>query len=209
MSMIRVYQPKKNKKTTDSSDLFHDEEELTEASSSPRALRAISQKCDDGLEEKPRQTKQTKKNETKASATSAALRILQSGANSSRMLREKLARKGFEKDEIEEAVAFVVDAGFVHDEKLLHAHAEYLAERKYYGKSRIRMALSQKFDRQAVDCFFEAAVEEIDFSAYCLKYARKHASKGREALIASLKRQGYQTAEIRYALSSLAEESNL
>ena len=144
--------------------------------------------------------------ETKPALTSA-LRILQSGANSTRMLREKLMRKDFQKSEIEEAIAEVVKAGYVNERRLLSSHADYLARRKYYGKSRIRMALLQKFDRKTVEAYWEEAVEEIDFLQYAEALVLKNRAKSREALIAKLKRCGYTGDEIRKALLIVKEEN--
>ena len=146
----------------------------------------------------------------RASATSAALRILQSGANSSYMLREKLSRKGYLCEEINEALCEVKEAGLLDDRRLLFAHAEYLATRKYYGKRRVYMELVRKFDRPLVNDNWEKAVEEIDFSSHCLTLAEKNRGKDRNLLAAKLSRQGYTASEIRFALSSLPsnEEDN-
>ena len=188
--MIRIHQTKKQKAVKSS------EEETKEWQSEAKSCKIEKQKdaCD------------KTKTSTRASATSAALRILQSGANSSFMLREKLRRKGYSSEEIEEALQEVKDAGLLDDCRLLFAHAEYLAVRKFYGKRRVYMELMRKFDRPLVDAYFEEAVEEIDFSAYCLILAKKNGKKEREALAAKLSRQGYAANEIRYALSLLSSE---
>lgn len=143
---------------------------------------------------------------TRSSCASSALRILQSGANSSFMLREKLRRKGYSHDEIEDALKEVKDAGLLDDKRLFFAHAVFLATRKYYGKRRVYMELTRKFDRETVVAYFEEALEEVDFSSCCLTFAQKNAAKGRDALAAKLSRQGYTASEIRNALSSLAKD---
>lgn len=133
----------------------------------------------------------------------AALRILSAGANSSRMLREKLCRKGFSREDAAAAASRAAEAGLVGDCRLLIAHAEYLARKKFYGKSRIRMELLQKFDREIVERFFEEAVEEIEFAAYATTLAGRYADRGREYVIGRLRRAGYASAEIRGALNEL------
>ena len=188
--MIRVHQTKKQKAVKSS------EEETKEWQSEAKSHKI--EKHEDACDKT--------KTSTRASATSAALRILQSGANSSFMLREKLKRKGYSSEEIEEALQEVKDAGLLDDCRLLFAHAEYLAMRKFYGKRRVYMELMRKFDRSLVDAYFEEAVEEIDFSFYCLTFAKKNGTKGKEALYAKLSRQGYSQGEIRYALSFLSSE---
>lgn len=147
-----------------------------------------------------------KPSQKRASATSAALRILQSGANSSLMLREKLSRKGYSRDEVEEALDEVQHAGLLDDRGLLFAHAEYLAVRKCYGKRRVYIELVRKFDRPLVEAYFEEAVEEIDFSACCLAFAKKNSKGINSSLAAKLSQRGYAASEIRYALSSLSSE---
>ncbi len=134
----------------------------------------------------------------------AALRILSAGANSSRMLREKLCRKGFSREDAAAAASRAAEAGLVGDRRLLIAHAEYLARKKFYGKSRIRMELLQKFDRETVERFFEEAVEGIEFAAYATTLAGRYADRGREYVIGRLRRAGYASAEIRGALNELA-----
>ena len=136
-------------------------------------------------------------------ATQAALRILQAGANSSKMLREKLMRKGFEADDCEETLLFLQEQGLLDDQRLLQNHVLFLAERRFYGKARIRLELFCKFDRAVVDECLEEALEGIDFEALCFAAAKKSKGKGREALMQKLRRQGYATSEIRYALAML------
>lgn len=174
---------------------------LSELASGRGKNPALAVNAEEAVEEVGESSNQK---ETKPALTSA-LRILQSGANSTRMLREKLVRKGFQKSEIEEAIAEVVKAGYVNDRRLLISHADYLARRKYYGKSRIRMALLQKFDRRTVEAYWEEAVEEIDFLSYAEALVLKNRAKSREVLITKLKRCGYTGEEIRKALLILEE----
>ncbi len=188
--MIRVHQ---KQKATQSS--------IEEAIENQNATKSSKVKSREDACEK----EQTPK---RSSCASAALRILQSGANSSFMLREKLRRKGYAFDEIEDALCEVKDAGLLDDKRLFFAHAEALATRKYYGKRRVYMEVLRKFDRETVDAYFEEALEEVDFSSLCLAFAKKTGAnaKGRDALLAKLSRQGYTSGEIRYALSSLEED---
>ena len=191
--MIRVHQKNKRIATESSVEEFETREKATKSSK----VMIRTDACEDCGEEK------TPK---RSSASSAALRILQSGANSSRMLRDKLSRKGYSQEEIEEALDEVKTAGLVDDRRLLFAHAEYLAARKFYGRRRVYMELVRKFDRSLVDTYFEEALAEIDFSSYCSALAQKNRDKGKDALIAKLSRQGYTASEIRSALSILSSE---
>ncbi len=151
---------------------------------------------------------QKKEAKSENSAFAVALRILQAGANSRRMLREKLVKKGFSRIEAEDAVEEAVKAGLLHEKRLFFSHAEFLARRKYYGKSRLRMALLQKFDRETVDAYFEEVTEELDFTVLAKELVMKNANKSREALIGKLKRNGYNGYEIREALTLLQKDKS-
>jgi len=188
--MIRVHQNKRQTAAKSSEEETKDLQTVTKSSKVKNR--------EDACEEKP--------SHTRSSAASSALRILQSGANSSLMLREKLARKGYSQIEIEDALCEVKDAGLLDDKRLFFAHAEFLATRKFYGKRRVYMELMRKFDRETVDAYFEEALEEIDFSSCCLTFAKKNRTKEKETLLAKLSRQGYSQSEIRYALSFLSSE---
>lgn len=163
----------------------------------PRTGRASFRKT--SLEKETSQEEKKPEDE----AFRAALRILSSGANSSRMLREKLCRKGFSKEDAAAAVERADDAGLIGDRRLFFSHAEYLARKKFYGKNRIRLALMQKFDREIVERFFEEAVEELDFASYAVTLAGRYAGRGREYVIGRLQRAGYASSEIRSALQAL------
>ena len=193
--MIRIHQKTKRIATKSGNE---ESETLEKATKSSKVMNRTDACEECGEEKTPK----------RSSAASAALRILQSGANSSRMLRDKLTRKGYSKEEIEEALDEVKTAGLVDDRRLLFAHAEYLAARKFYGKRRVYMELVRKFDRSLVDTYFEEALAEIDFSSYCSDLAKKNRGKGKEALAAKLSRQCYTASEIRFALSILSSEQD-
>lgn len=184
--MIRVHQNKR-KATKNSNEEAKDAQMATKSSK--------LEKHEDACEEK-----------AISACTAAALRILQSGANSSMMLREKLRRKGYDVNEIRTTLAELSEAGLLNDCRLLFAHAEFLAARKYYGKRRVYLELLRKFDRPLVDTYFNEAVEEIDFSACCTAFAKKNRGKDKNALAAKLSRQGYAAGEICHALSLLSCE---
>lgn len=137
----------------------------------------------------------------------AALPILSSGANSTRMLRDKLIKKGYSAAEARLAAEEAHEAGLLNDRRLLEAYAYSLATRKYYGKGRIRLILQQKFDRDVVERYFEEALEDIDFYALAVELARRFWPRGREYVIGKLKRAGYSVYEIRRALEALGAQN--
>lgn len=181
----------------------------TEESVTPRSER-FSQSCEreeaDGalpdFEDSVTATPKTKENP----ALSAAYRILQSGANSRKMLRDKLMKKGFSRDSADSAIAFCESQGLLSEKRLLLSHTEYLARKKHYGRSRIRRELLQKFDRQSVDEYFGEAIEEIDFEAYAKEEAARVAHRGKRYVASRLSTLGYSAHEIYESLDGLTFE---
>ncbi len=143
-------------------------------------------------------------------ALMAAYRILQSGANSRKMLRDKLFKKGFSSDEAKQAVLLCESQGLFHEKRLFLAHTEYLARKKHYGRSRIRRELLQKFDRQSVEEYFAEAIAEINFGLYAKEEAARVSHRGKRYVVSRLSSLGYSSHEIYEALDGLTfEESDV
>ena len=84
---------------------------------------------------------------------------------------------------------------------------EYLARKKHYGKSRLRLTLLQKFDRESFDEYFSEAIEEIDFLENAKLEAERIASRGKRYVLSRLQALGYSSHEIYEALDGLQLES--
>jgi regulatory protein len=146
---------------------------------------------------------------------SAASNILVFADNTEKNLREKLARKGYDKALIDSAVEKLKEAGLINDARLMHSYSEYLADKKLYGKARIKLELQKKgFDRQLIGEQLDECVTDVDFKENCLKLVRKKNlvkkicdSKTARAVTAALARYGYGYAEIKYAYTRLLEEN--
>ncbi len=138
------------------------------------------------------------------SCRSLALAYERSAPHSAKMLREKLKRKGFGNTEIEAVFGEMRRAGVLNEEKMLVNYASYLADRKFFGKIRIRTELLRKFDREVVSEYFEEAVEEIDFKENARNLAEKYGKRGGgkppEAIARYLSSHGYAANEIAYAI---------
>lgn len=134
-----------------------------------------------------------------ATAHDAALKILAAGANSKKMLREKLIRKGYPAEEAEVAVEEMDALGFIGEVRLLESYVNVLARRSY-GVLRIRAELIRKFDRDILESHLDALLEEIDFITPATALAEKNAHRGREYVIGKLRRQGYPGNVIREVL---------
>lgn len=100
-------------------------------------------------------------------AITSAMNILAYADNTERRLREKLARKSFTPEEIDAAVRYVTDNGYLREDAMLARAAEYLAEKKLLGKSRICVELINKgFSR---DKIISIDFSEFDFPAFCAR----------------------------------------
>ncbi|MBQ5602768.1 MAG: regulatory protein RecX [Clostridia bacterium] len=136
-----------------------------------------------------------------------AMALLAISDMSERKLREKLAAKGFSKEEIYEAVEKLESEGYLSDDRLIENLVNYYSKKKFYGKYRIKLELLSKFDRESVDRAFDSVCEVIDFRAFAAEFAQKEIKKGtdREKLIRKLQRLGHDTPSIRGALSLISQ----
>ena len=198
--MIRI--PKNQRKQSDGAA-----EEMNESLRSQKLFSDRSEDSEASRSEADELSLPEKSNENPA--LSAAYRILQSGANSRKMLRDKLIRKGFSQSDAVKAVALCESQGLLHEKRLFMAHTEYLSRKKHYGKSRIYRELLQKFDRQSVDAFFAEAIEEIDFEANAKEEAERVAHRGKRYTVSRLSALGYTSHEIYEALDGLTFEDEI
>lgn len=155
------------------------------------------------------------KNQGLKDVMASASNILVFADNTEKSLREKLARKGYDRELIDTAVNKLKEAGLVNDARLMKSFSEYFADKKLYGKARIKLELQKKgFDRQLIGEKFDETVQDVDFKENCLKLVRKKNlvqkicdSKTAQKVTAFLSRYGYGYAEIKYAYTILLEES--
>ncbi len=141
----------------------------------------------------------------KTSAYGKALSLLAYSDTSEKKLREKLFAKGFEEDEIAEALDELRAEGYLSDDRLIENLFAYYAKKKFFGRYRIRLELLEKFDRESVDRNFDSLCELYDFAEIAREYAEKEASRDtdREKLIRKLQRLGHDASAIRRALAEI------
>lgn len=137
----------------------------------------------------------------------AALVLIKFSSNSRKMLEEKLARRDFDKKIIKIALDNLENGGFINDKQLLCAHAYRLATVKLYGKYRIRLDLCRKFHKETVNAYFDQALEGVVFEQYAEKLAEKYASCGKAYVCAKLRRNGYTSQEIRFAVRNMTDDN--
>ncbi|MBQ4117234.1 MAG: regulatory protein RecX [Clostridia bacterium] len=157
----------------------------------------------------------TPRDESVKEVIAAASNILVFADNTEKNLRDKLTRKGFNEEAIDAAVNKMKEAGLINDARLMQSVSEYLADKKLYGRARIKLELQKKgFDKQLIGENFNECVSDVDFKENCLKLMQKKRlvdkikdSKTARAVTAALARYGYGYAEIKYAYTRLLEEN--
>jgi regulatory protein len=157
----------------------------------------------------------TPRDESVKEVIAAASNILVFADNTEKNLRDKLTRKGFNEEAIDAAVNKMKEAGLINDARLMQSVSEYLADKKLYGRARIKLELQKKgFDKQLIGENLNECVSNVDFKENCLKLVHKKKladkikdSKTARAVTAALARYGYGYAEIKYAYTRLLEEN--
>jgi len=148
------------------------------------------------------------------SAVAAASNILVFADNTEKKLREKLSARGFDGEVVDAAVEKMRSAGLINDARLMHSVTENLADKKLYGKGRIRLELQKKgFDKRLISEQLDDCVKDIDFKENCVRLIKKKRlidkikdSNTAQAVTAAILRYGYGYAEIKYAYKRLIEE---
>lgn len=157
----------------------------------------------------------TSRDDSVKEVMAAASNILVFADNTEKNLRDKLTRKGFNEEAIDAAVNKMKEAGLINDARLMQSVSEYLADKKLYGRARIKLELQKKgFDKQLIGENFNECISDVDFKENCLKLVHKKKlvdkikdSKTARAVTAALARYGYGYAEIKYAYTRLLEEN--
>lgn len=103
-----------------------------------------------------------------------ALRLLGIRPRSVREMRDRLGRKGYDRAEIEAAIAELCQAGLLDDRKFAAQWVESRLALKPMGFSRLRAELLAKgVDRQTVDSSLSKYRGELDEKEAALSLARK------------------------------------
>ena len=156
-----------------------------------------------GAARKPITRKPSDRPSDRPAALSAVFSLLSAGANSKKMLREKLARKGFSPEESAAAIAEADRLGLIGEKRLLAAYVYRLGTKKFYGPLKIRAEAARKFDRASLDAYLDEAMEELDFDALARQAAKRCLSRGRAYVINKLRALGYDGAGVRKTVHAL------
>ena len=140
-------------------------------------------------------------------AIGRGIAMLACGANSERMLGQKLRSKGFSAQLSQRAAAYLSARGYLREQ----ADACRVAQQAFakgWGLRRIVAHLREKgYDAAAVE-EAKAALAEEDFEAACAAVARRKCknppadAKEKQKLVAFLMRYGYEGSEIRAAMGT-------
>ncbi|UCH09648.1 MAG: regulatory protein RecX [Fidelibacterota bacterium] len=74
----------------------------------------------------------------------AAFRLLAVRARSTRELRQRLRRKGFSSERVDEVIAYLQDNGYQSDEEFARLYAREKWTSSGWGPARVRQALAEK-----------------------------------------------------------------
>lgn len=140
-----------------------------------------------------------------------ALTLLEYADRTEQELRRKLQDRGYSQKEIEEAVSFLMEYGYVNDA----AYAERYIHSRTLSKSKrlLRMELEKKgVDRDVIDR--ELCENPVDEKAQIRRFLEKKGYRpGEEAdpvkkrrIVAALARRGYSYDVIRSVMGELEEE---
>lgn len=99
-----------------------------------------------------------------------ALRLITRTDRTEAQLRQKLAVRGFSEEEIEDAVAYLKENGFIDDAKFIEK-AEKIAEDRFLGN----MGLKDYFARKGIDKELLDRLPQVDEFSIAQKLIRKKA----------------------------------
>lgn len=143
---------------------------------------------------------------TKEDVKEKALRVLEFRNHSEHELREKLYRFGGEEEDINFAIEFCKEYGFLNDEHYAAALARDLSNLKKYGKHRIKTELLK---RGIDSLYIESALSEIEDSDDVLtslvskKLKGSFEKKDIERTIRYFIYCGYNLTDIKHAIERL------
>lgn len=146
-------------------------------------------------------------------ARSYALLLLRYRGRSEKELRERLKKKGFQAEETDAAVAYLLDAGFLDDRALAENLKHQALNNKLLGFEGARRfmqlrGLSKEIIGEALEYHEDAELQNIRklIEKKQRSVSRYPEPKRTRSLMGSLMRKGYSPALIRKALKNTARD---
>ena len=147
-------------------------------------------------------------------AREKAMVFLSYGEHTVKSMYEKLSKCGFEKDDINAALSYLTERGYINEADYFERFCEYNAQKKGYGASRILlMARAKGFSAKTVNENAGEILSRFDFTEICLSQLEKIKSldlsdkKSKDKAVAALARRGFSLSEIKKAFAIYAEEN--
>ncbi len=142
-------------------------------------------------------------------AKQQALRYISARPYSEKEIRVKLSKKNYASQEIEVAIAFLKELDYLNDYRYFENLAQWLIEKKYYGKSRLSLELAKKGANKNIrdqicsklfgeDTELDAARKLIEKKKETIN--RKDPSKQKTYIYNILSRNGISSSVIRQVL---------
>lgn len=126
----------------------------------------------------------------------------------------KLSENGFDKDDIDEVIAFLCDRGYINETDYFERFCKHYAYKKGYGRRKIAALAYQKgFSKKTISENADSVFSEMDFGEICANRLEKMRpgdltdKKTRDKTIASLIRRGFSLSEIKSAIAELSESN--
>ena len=146
------------------------------------------------------------------SAIKKGISLLGYSKSTKRAMKQKLTRKGYPADIAEEAAEFLALRGYIREYDDAEIYAENLANRKFYGKNRIKKELFAKgFESDAISSALDTL--DVDFAEICAKRLKNmggiavfEQKEAKNKIIASLMRYGFSYDDIKNAKELLRDE---
>lgn len=135
-----------------------------------------------------------------------ALNMIAYSPNTEASLRKKLREKGAAAPDIEAAIGYLKNKGYLDEEEYLYRFVANMGSTRCYGKRRIFAAAKEKgFCAEVLDEHFDTACEAVDFVAGCRRQIRKKNTGDGQKLVAALLRYGFDYGVIKAALRAERE----
>lgn len=148
----------------------------------------------------------------KTAAIKQGITFLEYAQNTKKGLCEKLRRKGYSSEIAQNAVEYLAERGYINESREAEFLVQTMAERKLYGKNRIKRELFAKgFESNTI----QIALEEVDpdFAAICAKRISSlggtslfETREKKQKTISALLRYGFSYEDIKEGLQQLLQE---
>ena len=143
-------------------------------------------------------------------ALMTAVDLLARQEQSEQKLREKLARKGYEPEEIDKAVARLIEKHYLNDEDACARQFEFLYQESRSSVRQITIKLRQRgFDNNLIrECIPTDTFEREKAAALRVLAMKYKTSADRQKMMANLYSKGFDSSAIRAAVAEFAADDS-